>query len=128
MFALHIFTVRGSEASAASGRYSELSEWQRSIKSRISVSPKILTGTATGERADCRRWREEGGERVAAVDRWQGALSPKPDVGHRNRKSIVLPSADVQRTSTGSIEKSKYMKELHTLCGALCVCVTCFRS
>ena len=75
----------GSDASAASGRYSELSEWQRSIKSRISVSPKILTGTATGERADCRRWREEGGERVAAVDRWQGALSPKPDVGHRNR-------------------------------------------
>ena len=48
VFALHIFTVRGSEASAAGGRYSELSEWQRSIKSRISISPKILSGTATG--------------------------------------------------------------------------------
>ena len=30
------------------GRYSDLSEWQRSIKSRESVSPKILSGTATG--------------------------------------------------------------------------------
>ena len=26
-----------------------MSEWQRSIKSRISVSPKILSGTATGK-------------------------------------------------------------------------------
>ncbi len=37
----------GSEGSTASGRISDLSEWQRSIKSRISVSPKILSGTAT---------------------------------------------------------------------------------
>ena len=40
---------RGSEPSAASGRKSEVSEWQRSKKSRKSVSPKIFSGTATGE-------------------------------------------------------------------------------
>ena len=39
----------GSDASAAGGRFSELSEWQRSIKSRKSESPKILSGTATGK-------------------------------------------------------------------------------
>jgi hypothetical protein len=38
----------GSDGSAASGGKSDLSEWQRSIKSRISLSPKILSGTATG--------------------------------------------------------------------------------
>ena len=40
-------TVHGSDGSAAGGRYSDLSEWPRSIKSRKSVSPKILSGTAT---------------------------------------------------------------------------------
>ena len=39
----------GSDATAAGGGCRELSEWQRSIKSRISVSPKILSGTATGK-------------------------------------------------------------------------------
>ena len=38
----------GSDPSAARGRYSEVSEWQRSKKSRKSVSPKIFSGTATG--------------------------------------------------------------------------------
>ena len=38
----------GSDATAAGGGVRELSEWQRSIKSRKSVSPKILSGTATG--------------------------------------------------------------------------------
>ena len=42
--------MRGSGLSAAGGRNSEVSEWQRSIKSRISVSPMILPGTATGIR------------------------------------------------------------------------------
>ena len=91
MFALPAFAARGSDASAAGGRYSEQSEWQRSTKSRISVSPKILSGTATGERADCRLWREEGGERVAAVDKIEDQRKPEDFVGHRNRKSIVLP-------------------------------------
>jgi hypothetical protein len=31
VFALPIFTTRGSDASAAGGGYSELSEWQRSV-------------------------------------------------------------------------------------------------
>ena len=39
----------GSEPSAAGGRCSEVSERQRSKKSRISVSPMIFSGTATGE-------------------------------------------------------------------------------
>ena len=39
----------GSDATAAGGGVRELSEWQRSIKSRISASPKILSGTATGK-------------------------------------------------------------------------------
>jgi len=38
----------GSDASAAGGRKSELSEWQRSKNSRISVCPMNLSGTATG--------------------------------------------------------------------------------
>ena len=41
------FRASGSDGSAAGGGRSDLSEWQRSIKSRVSVSPKILSGTAT---------------------------------------------------------------------------------
>ena len=40
----------GSELTAACGGGRETSEWQRSKKSRISVSPKIFSGTATGSR------------------------------------------------------------------------------
>ena len=40
---------------------------------------------ATGERTDRCRWQGEKGERVAAVDRCQGALSTQADVGHCNR-------------------------------------------
>ena len=43
-----VYTGRGSEPTAASGGRKEASEWQRSIKSRKCVSPKILSGTATG--------------------------------------------------------------------------------
>ena len=39
----------GSDATAAGGGVRELSEWRRSIKSRMGVSPKILAGTATGK-------------------------------------------------------------------------------
>ncbi len=46
---------RGSNASAASGGRSELSEWQRSTKSRRRVSPKILSGTATGHGVQLKR-------------------------------------------------------------------------
>ncbi len=44
--------VMGSEGSAACGGRSDPSEWQRSIKSRESASPKILSGTATGKTYD----------------------------------------------------------------------------
>ena len=37
-----------------------------------------------GERSKRRQRRVKRSERVAAVDRFQGALSPKADVGHRN--------------------------------------------
>ncbi len=40
----------GSDPSAACGRFSEGSEWQRSKKSRESVSPMIFSSIATGER------------------------------------------------------------------------------
>ena len=43
----------GSEPTAAGGREREVSEWQRSIKSREGVSPKILSSTATGEPLTC---------------------------------------------------------------------------
>ena len=40
-------SLGGSEPTAACGGRKEASEWQRSIKSRKSVSPMILSGTAT---------------------------------------------------------------------------------
>ena len=40
--------IPGNEGSAAGGGRSDPNEWQRSIKSRKGVSPKILSGTATG--------------------------------------------------------------------------------
>ena len=38
-----------------------------------------------GEQADCRRWREEGGERVAAVGERRSRTVGKEITGHRNR-------------------------------------------
>ena len=38
-----------------------------------------------GERCDRCQWQKKGAERVAAVDRCQGASSTQADVGHRNR-------------------------------------------
>jgi len=38
-----------------------------------------------GERADCRRWREEEGERVAAVGERGSRFSGNESTGHRNR-------------------------------------------
>ena len=43
-----------------------------------------------GERADCRQWREEGGERVAAVDKIEDQRKPEDFIGHRNRKPVLL--------------------------------------
>ena len=42
-----------------------------------------------GERSERRLRRIKRGERVAAVDRCQGALSPKADVGYRNRMLLA---------------------------------------
>ena len=42
----------GAMGARYSGGRSDQSEWQRSIKLRISVSPKILSGTATGTSPD----------------------------------------------------------------------------
>ena len=36
------------------------------------------------ERADCRRRREKGGERVAAVDKIEDQRKPDDFIGHRN--------------------------------------------
>ena len=35
-----------------------------------------------GERADCRQWREEGGERVAAVEKIKDQRKPADFFGH----------------------------------------------
>ena len=43
-----VYRPWGSDPTAAGGGRREGSEWQRSIKSRDSGSPKILSGTATG--------------------------------------------------------------------------------
>ena len=75
----------GSEPTAAGGGRKEASEWQRSIKSRISVSPKILSGTATGERGERCRWQMKRPERVAAVGERRSRAVGKEITGHRNR-------------------------------------------
>ena len=56
---------------------------------------------ATGERWERRRWREARPERVAAVDRCQGAPTTQADVGHRNRE-MVAPTLGLLRS--GRIE------------------------
>jgi len=38
----------GSDASAAGGRRSELSEWQRSIADAVASATRKISGTATG--------------------------------------------------------------------------------
>ena len=38
----------GSESSAASGRRSEMSEWQRSIADEVASATRKISGTATG--------------------------------------------------------------------------------
>ena len=40
-----------------------------------------------GEQADCRLWREEGGERVAAVGVQRSCAVSKAHTGHRNRRT-----------------------------------------
>jgi len=63
----------------------------------------------SGERWERRLWREERPERVAAVDRCQGAPSTQADVGHRNRKSwyccamIGIDTSSRRSTSHNSI-------------------------
>ena len=58
---------------------------------------------ATGERWERRLWREERPERVAAVDRCQGAPSTQADVGHRNRNR---PSGGGMRYYRANLPKS----------------------
>ena len=110
MFALPGFATRGSDASAASGRYSELSEWQRSIKSSIPRDAMILSGTATGnlsfavkkhaggERANRRQRRKQGGERVAAVEKIEDQRKPDDFFGHRNRNPLDKVKAPIFRS------------------------------
>jgi len=47
--------------------------------------PGYETGerSSLGKRADCRRWREEGGERSAAVYIFKAALPAAENIGHR---------------------------------------------
>ena len=54
-----------------------------------------------GERADCRRWREEGGERVAAVEKIEEKRKPEDFFGHRNRTEVrvLLPQPEKEKSS-----------------------------
>ena len=52
---------------------------------------------ATGERWERRLWQKKGAERVAAVDRCQGAPSTQADVGHRNRAMTARGSMYLSR-------------------------------
>ena len=53
-----------------------------------------------GERADCRRWRKEGGERVAAVGERGSRFSGNESTGHRNRSvARQVLSAQMSLTS-----------------------------
>ena len=47
--------------------------------------PGYETGerSSLGKRADCRQWREEGGERSAAVYIFKAALPAAENIGHR---------------------------------------------
>ena len=58
----------GSDGSAACGGRSDRSEWQRSIKSRKSVSLKILSGTATGRRIGFRQPPQSTGKVTEYAD------------------------------------------------------------
>ena len=60
MYALPALEVRGSEPSAAGGRYSELSEWQRSTDGKALCRRSQMSGTATGNLSSCRPWMSSG--------------------------------------------------------------------
>ena len=62
---------------------------------------------ATGERCDRCLWQKKGAERVAAVDRCQGAPSTQADVGHRNRHC--------QKSGCSRYNNTKFDKVLVTL-------------
>ena len=51
----------------------------------ISVSGSLII--QDGERCDRRRWRMNGAERVAAVDKIEDLRKPEDFIGHRNRKT-----------------------------------------
>ena len=71
-----IRTLAAASVQSATERSEALSasQWQRS---------------KFGERADCRRWRKQGGERVAAVEKIKGERKPDDFFGHRNRGAIA---------------------------------------
>ena len=83
------------------------------FSSKTGVLPSYLqlssTATATetviptmGERADCRRWRKKGGERVAAVGKKQACFSSEVSAGNRNRGSnALLCDSDLQPALAG---------------------------
>ena len=79
--------VIGNEGSAACGGRSDPSEWQRSIKSRNSVSPKILSGTATGTPLEQRHMQHTcrcdgiGRRSGLKVHRWRHRAGSSPATG-----------------------------------------------
>ena len=52
----------------------------------------VLMVTRWRERCERCRWQVKRAERMAAVGRWKGVLSPHPDAGHRNSNSFPFPA------------------------------------
>ena len=74
------------------------------------------------ERTDCRRWREKGGERVAAVDKIEDQRKPEDFIGHRNITRQVL-SAHMCLTSVFGMAASPSAAGGRISEGAACAAV-----
>ena len=70
--------------------------------------------TEQGERCERCRWQRKRAERVAAVDRCQGVLSPKADVGHRNRKGSNDQHCTLHALSAGTARINDHLHSAHT--------------
>jgi len=57
------------------------------------------------ERPDCRRGRKQGGERVAAVEKFKEKRKPAEFFGHRNSKTDSAQSATLFELARGRISE-----------------------
>ena len=104
MFALPIFAVRGSDASAAGGRFSELSDCRRS---GVQASNRCKASALSES-----QWqRSVDGEGACRQRRYRAP----------QQEAIVLPSASVQWTHAGSCSNLTDIEKAPHLGVELCV-------